>query len=75
MPNFVVIVSILTVYMTKFEAMTPFPHEVWSPASSASLGIRTYDPHTRGRALSPLGYTQCLTTRLYTMPNVLEQNV
>ena len=29
--------------------MTPFLHEVWSPASSASFGIRTYDPHTRGR--------------------------
>ena len=42
--------------MTKFEAIfarsiTPFPHEVWSPASSASFGIRTHDPHTRGRAL------------------------
>ena len=61
----VVIVSIFTILrgseaqsdMTKFEAiifalsMTPFPHEVWSPASSEIFGIRTHDPHTRGRAL------------------------
>ena len=33
----------------------PFLTKVWSPASSASFGIRTHDPHTRGRALQPLG--------------------
>ena len=36
--------------MTKFEAIifalsiTPFPHEVWSPASSASSGIELTTP-------------------------------
>ena len=35
----------------------PFPHEVRSPDSSACFGIRTHDPHTRGRVLYPLGYT------------------
>ena len=51
--NLTLIAWVLKSYMTKFEAiifghsMTPYPHDVWSPASSASFGIRTHNPHTR----------------------------
>ena len=34
-----------------YNQKAPFPHEAWSPASSASFGIRTHDPHARGRVL------------------------
>ena len=45
--------------MTKFEAIiialsiTPFPHEVWSLASSAAPGLNSRPPYSKLRALTP----------------------
>ena len=41
---------------------SPFLTKFWSPASSASSGIRTHDPQTQGRLLLPLG---CTPSTLY----------
>ena len=49
MTKFVVIIFALNI--------TPFPHEVWSPASSANSGIELTTTILKVTSQQPLGYT------------------